>query len=153
MNENTFENSNLKNTVWSKATVVESTFINTNLEGATNLTDSRTFILNKFINVNISDEFEDAVCGTDDNECSKAQMVADSSQKCELPVSKDSIMPVSQTVGQEGVDLIKFSNDGKLISISYGDGTTTIFESLGGYRLFDLAGTSSSTMQSIKISK
>jgi WD40 repeat protein len=73
--------------------------------------------------------------------------------KCELATYKDSVRPVSQTVGKEGVEFLKFSNDGKLISIAYGDGTTIVYETLSGKKLFNLAGKSSSTMQSIEFSK
>ena len=56
-------------------------FINTNLEGATNLTENqtllsnqllnlnvnRTFLMNKFINVKITNEFKHAVCDIDED--------------------------------------------------------------------------------------
>ncbi len=73
--------------------------------------------------------------------------------KCELATYKDSIRPVSQTVGKEGVDFLKFSNDGKLISIAYGDGTIIIFDASSSKRLFNLSGKNSSRIQSIVFSK
>ncbi|SVC39927.1 uncharacterized protein METZ01_LOCUS292781, partial [marine metagenome] len=142
MSNNTFENSNLKNTKWSGANVGESTFINTNLEGATYLTDGRPFVMSKFINVNMTHEFKNDVCGDyAGNKCSKVRLVADSrlpeiskkpttsnkSFQKQVLNSKNEIKLQAQIDNGDKATAIKFSNSNNIFAVGYKNGALSIW--------------------------